>query len=156
MGEVIVLVIIALIFFGIYSVMKKDLYSEEYAKNNNWPMGEGVISSIMSESKGSSLMVEFTDGINNYWGKTFLYVGVKKKYAIGDKVVFWYRLNQAEPQKESVMAKLPGRRIDAILVLCNPLVQSVSSKQAKGAWIWFVLGCVSLVADVMLIIFKYL
>ncbi len=152
MGAIIAVAVITLIFLAIYYLMRRDFYSEEYVKKNNWPMAEGIITSIMSEAKGSRIMVEFTDGVKSYWGETFLYVGVKKKYAIGDRVTFWYRLNQADESKERVMEKLPGRRIDALLVLCNPLVPSLSSKRAKVAWIWLLVSAAFVVLDIVLIV----
>lgn len=152
MGKYIVLVVIALAFYGLYRLFKADFFSEEEVKKANWPMAEGIITSIESEVDGFCFFVEFTVGENTYWGKSLKYVGPDEKYEEGEKVTFWYDLVYAGEKAERLMEKIPLRRVDAHIVLCNPRVTAYAEVEKKHAWMWLLLGGMYIAVGIILII----
>lgn len=152
MGKYIVLVVIGLAFYGLYRLFKADFYSEEEVEKEGWPMAEGVITGMKTGANGSNLFIEFTVGENTYWGKSAKYVGARKKYEVGEKVTFRYDLVYAGEKAEQIMEKIPLRRVDADIVLCNPKVVRYSEEQTKHAWIWLLLGGMYLAVGIILII----
>lgn len=151
MSAIIAVAVCAVIFWGIYKVAAKDLYSEEATKD--WPKTEGTILSSNSTADGTEFRVEFWEGGNRRIGETIQYVDARGKYRKGEKVLIRYELHEEEPKVMAMLSeKLAFNEIDAIIVFENPQVISVIEKQRKIAWLWLFPTVGLVICDVVLIV----
>ncbi len=132
-----------------------ESYGADYVKG--LPEAEGTIVDIFYETDGSFFHVEFWDGNQIRLGKSIQYVGVRKKYHIGDKVMIWYKMKADSTRwKNDVKANVKGKWAEARVVLQNPQVISLDKKQSQRAWMWFVVALGFVILDVILIIQQFM